>query len=356
MSKKKKIIILVVVIAIIAVASFTGVYIYRQDQRQRAIAAATAKIDAISASFNESQDRAEKLQLLQDIQKLHVEDNLAKVSADLSDKYLSVIADFQKFFVNDYETTIKSNTVTVDTAIKADLEKCKSNLSACLRNISVEGAITVPEDGGKGYIDQIDALIASYDAKIAEITAAAKAETERIAAEEAAKKANEGTSKHQGDQAAKSNVGKNSGNSGAVSQGGEAGGGSGSSDNNANDSSNSNSAAPTEATAPPKGPKPAKYTVIQADDFPRDGWSWRRSVFCWHVSYTEWGGADGRELVAVDWDVFPDSGKVVGAKENAKRFLPPKPTLEESKSMIPYGEDVFFIRYGHTTLYVCLED
>ncbi len=191
MSKKKKIIIGVIVAAVILIAAFAGIYAYQQDQQQRAITAATAKIDATSVSFNESQDRTEKLKILQDAQKLYAEDSLAKISADLNDKYSSVIADFQTFFINDYEAVIKNNTIALDTATKADLEKCKSNLAACLNNIASEGAIVIVTDGGKAYTDQINALITSYDAKIAEIIvaeeAAAKAEAERIAAEEAAK-------------------------------------------------------------------------------------------------------------------------------------------------------------------------
>ena len=60
--------------------------------------------------------------------------------------------------------------------------------------------------------------------------------------------------------------------------------------------------------------------------------------------------------MAVEWEVSPDSGKVVGATKNAEKFLPPKPTLEQSKAMIQYGVDIFGIRYGQTTLYVCLEE
>lgn len=115
------------------------------------------------------------------------------------------------------------------------------------------------------------------------------------------------------------------------------------------------------AVSVPKRPKPAKYTVIKADDFPNDGWEWTRHTFAWRVSETEWGGPDGTELVRVVWEVSPTSMSshmdiILGACENAKKFMPPAPTLEESKKMIQYGADTFPLRYGKTTLYVYVGD
>ena len=102
--------------------------------------------------------------------------------------------------------------------------------------------------------------------------------------------------------------------------------------------------------------KPAKYTIVEADDFPDDGYAWHRATFYWHLAYTERGVND--EIVAVRWEVRCGDGKVGEAIPNAIPFMGTPPTLEETKEMIEaVGGNPFEVGYwGHKELYVCLED
>ena len=105
---------------------------------------------------------------------------------------------------------------------------------------------------------------------------------------------------------------------------------------------------------PPKTPKPAYGTMIPAydfpNDFPDDEWAWRHTGFWWEPVSREY--MEG-VLINVEWQVVPDSGKVIGLENNAIPFMPPKPTLEESKNM---NLDDPSLKYGLTYLYVCLEE
>lgn len=126
--------------------------------------------------------------------------------------------------------------------------------------------------------------------------------------------------------------------------------------NNSNNSGNSSNNEPTppKQEEPPKTPKPAYGTMIPAydfpNDFPDDEWSWRHTGFWWEPVNREY--MDG-VLINVEWQVVPDSGKVSGLESNAIPFMPPKPTLEESKNM---NLDDSSLKYGLTYLYVCLEE
>lgn len=116
--------------------------------------------------------------------------------------------------------------------------------------------------------------------------------------------------------------------------------------------SNSGTTPPTQQE-PPKTPKPAYGTMKPALDFPNDfpdhEWSWRHTGFWWTCVNTVWN--ENGQLVVADWEVMADSGKVSGLEANAIPFMPPKPTLEQSRNM----KDIHDVKYGVTYLYVCLE-
>ena len=134
----------------------------------------------------------------------------------------------------------------------------------------------------------------------------------------------------------------------------------GSSSENASSNQGSSESRPSEPT---KGPKPAKYTVILANDFPndfpKDGWSWRYSTYVWTPKSTSWVGD---ELVSVEWEVAlrsttNDTSISLAPQTiaNVKKYMVPAPTLEESKKLIKPGDDYFYIRYGAVNVYVCME-
>ncbi len=125
----------------------------------------------------------------------------------------------------------------------------------------------------------------------------------------------------------------------------------------------------TTETQENKTPKPAKYTVILAkdfpNDFPQDGWSWHYSTYAWTPKSTSWGWNDELEpeLEEIEWEVGhfsstsnPNITSAPQTIENVKKFMGPPPTLEESKKLVPYDSDYFYIRYGEVNVYVCMEE
>ena len=147
------------------------------------------------------------------------------------------------------------------------------------------------------------------------------------------------------------------------------------SSNNSNNSSgngnNSNSeTTPPTQHEPPKTPKPARYSVKRAynfpNDFPNDGWSWTYKEYAWEPKNTVWSNG---ELVGVEWEVVATTAgmymEILTAPQtiqNVKQYMVPAPTLEESKKIIykgdiendnNYGYHLF--RYGHVGVYVCTE-
>lgn len=120
-----------------------------------------------------------------------------------------------------------------------------------------------------------------------------------------------------------------------------------------NNASNPNSNATVETPVVPKGPQPAIGTVIQANDFPNDGWHWVRNTYCWIPQTVSWGF--NNELESITWQISPNTHSqyyqvLIMAKENARQYMPPAPTFEQSKTLVKDGNDD--VTYGETTLYV----
>lgn len=110
----------------------------------------------------------------------------------------------------------------------------------------------------------------------------------------------------------------------------------------------------------PKGPKPEPGTVVQADDFPEDGWRWKRNTYCWIPKESSWGEEPERELELITWQISPNSlspdiAYIIDGIESARKYMPPPPTFEESKKLVNY-ENIHNIKYGETVLYVYIEE
>ena len=65
----------------------------------------------------------------------------------------------------------------------------------------------------------------------------------------------------------------------------------------------------------------------------------------------------------IEWEVFhfslTNNSSITSAPqtiENVKKFMPPPPTLEESKKLVKFDSDCFYIRYGTVNVYVCMEE
>ena len=118
-----------------------------------------------------------------------------------------------------------------------------------------------------------------------------------------------------------------------------------------------------------KGPKPAKYSVVRAydfpNDFPNDGWHWHYSTYVWTPQHVYWAWDEDRGYYVGDivWVVAlrsttsnTDISLAPETIENVKKLMVPAPTLEESQELVKKDDDFFYIRYGAINVYVCMEE
>ena len=194
MKKKVIIIIAVVCVAIIAVVgTIFGVNAYNNYTIQQQTEQQVKSIDDTYSKFTKETDRAKKLVILSDFikNKPSTSDEIkVEVLNSVEPKYNETLAKMQKFFTDDYDKTIKDNTIDSKTLEKTDdkkkLQSCIDNLEALKKTIDSEKSNVFYKENIGNYDKKPDELISSYNDRI---TAIEKAEEEaRKKAEEEAKK------------------------------------------------------------------------------------------------------------------------------------------------------------------------
>lgn len=157
-------------------------------------------IETIKGNFNNETSRNKKLEILENMELEYSEFSSKDIKdvKNLDSNYTTLIDDMKQFFIEDYNKTIKDN--TLENLDKIDdkelLNKNKKALVALIEIIEIEKDIVSKDfstDEIKQLINLYEAKIASIDkaieeAKIAEAKAKAAAEEEaRVQAEEKAK-------------------------------------------------------------------------------------------------------------------------------------------------------------------------
>lgn len=138
MKKKVIIIIAVVCVAIIAVVgTIFGVNAYNNYTIQQQTEQQVKSIDDTYSKFTKKTDRTKKLVILSDFikNKPSTSDEIkVEVLNSVEPKYNETLAKMQKFFTDDYDKTIKDNTIDSKTLKKTNdkkkLQSCIDNLEA----------------------------------------------------------------------------------------------------------------------------------------------------------------------------------------------------------------------------------
>lgn len=146
MKKKVIIIIAVVCVAIIAVVgTIFGVNAYNNYTIQQQTEQQVKNIDDTYSKFTKETDRAKKLVILSDFikNKPSTSDEIkVEVLNSVEPKYNETLAKMQKFFTDDYDKTIKDNTIDSKTLEKTNdkkkLQSCIDNLEALKKTIDSE--------------------------------------------------------------------------------------------------------------------------------------------------------------------------------------------------------------------------
>lgn len=194
MKKKVIIIIAVVCVAIIAVVgTIFGVNAYNNYTIQQQTEQQVKSIDDTYSKFTKETDRAKKLVILSDFikNKPSTSDEIkVEVLNSVEPKYNETLAKMQKFFTDDYDKTIKDNTIDSKTLEKTNdkkkLQSCIDNLEALKKTIDSEKSNVFYKKDIGNYDKKPDELISSYNDRI---TAIEKAEAEAKAKKEAEEKA-----------------------------------------------------------------------------------------------------------------------------------------------------------------------
>ena len=219
MKKKVIIIIAVVCAAIIAVVgTIFGVNAYNNYTIQQQTEQQVKSIDDTYSKFTKETDRAKKLVILSDFikNKPSTSDEIkVEVLNSVEPKYNETLAKMQKFFTDDYDKTIKDNTIDSKTLEKTNdkkkLQSCIDNLEALKKTIDSEKSNVFYKKDIGNYDKKPDELISSYNDRI---TAIEKAEAEAKAKKEAeAKKKAEEKAKQEKKKQTESNNTNNNDNS-----------------------------------------------------------------------------------------------------------------------------------------------
>lgn len=213
MKKKVIIIIAVVCVAIIAVVgTIFGVNAYNNYTIQQQTEQQDKSIDDTYSRFTKETDRAKKLVILSDFikNKPSTSDEIkVEVLNSVEPKYNETLAKMQKFFTDDYDKTIKDNTIDSKTLEKTNdkkkLQSCIDNLEALKKTIDSEKSNVFYKKDIGNYDKKPDELISSYNDRI---TAIEKAEAEAKAKKEAEakKKAEEKAKQEKKEQTESSNT------------------------------------------------------------------------------------------------------------------------------------------------------
>lgn len=190
MKKKVIIIIAVVCVAIIAVVgTIFGINAYNNYTIQQQTEQQIKSIDDTYLKFTKETDRAKKLVILSDFikNKLSTSDEIkVEVLNSVEPKYNETLAKMQKFFTDDYDKTIKDNTIDSKTLKKTNdkkkLQSCIDNLEALKKTIDSEKSDVFYKNDIDNYDKKPDEFISSYNDRI---TAIEKAEAEAKAKKEA---------------------------------------------------------------------------------------------------------------------------------------------------------------------------
>ena len=191
-SKNKKKFAIILIAIFIIISAIVGVFIYQKYQRQKELDTYTTQITAYHDSFSNTDDRSEKIEILQNISKDFTTYSKTDTPLDeIIQQYNDEIDTMKSYFTSEYEKTISDNTLDnlEEITDKESINTAKSNLSVLSETITSETDTVCTEDEALTYTDSINTLITSYENRITAIEEQEKKEAEEKAKKEAEEKA-----------------------------------------------------------------------------------------------------------------------------------------------------------------------
>ena len=178
MNRNNKTIISIVSVIIAVVICFFGYNFYQKKQAEVVSAEKLTAIHEVIKKFNNRNDRNERLNLLKDTLDEQSKYNLSSYKdSKVQDEYKNSITTMRTYFQNDYDSTIKTNTLSDVSAVSDEkvITDNKTKLDELTKTIDKEKDITFEtEQQAQNKQSEIEKLVKKYEERINELKAKSK--------------------------------------------------------------------------------------------------------------------------------------------------------------------------------------
>ena len=175
MNRNKKTIVSIVLLTIAVVICFFGYNFYQKKQEEVVSAEKLTAIHEVIKKFNNENDRNERLNLLKDTLDEQSKYNLNSYKdSKVQDEYKNSITTMRTYFQNDYDNTLKTNTLSEINTVSDEkvITDNKTKLDELTKTIDKEKDYTFEtEQQAQEKKSEIEKLIKKYEERIGELKA-----------------------------------------------------------------------------------------------------------------------------------------------------------------------------------------
>ena len=175
MNRNNKTIISIVTVVIAVVICFFGYNFYQKRQAEVVSAEKLTSIHETIKKFNDGNDRSERLNLLKDTLDEQSKYNLNSYKdSKVQDEYKNSITTMRTYFQNDYDNTLKTNTLSEINTVSDEkvITDNKTKLDELTKTIDKEKDYTFEtEQQAQEKKSEIEKLVKKYEERIGELKA-----------------------------------------------------------------------------------------------------------------------------------------------------------------------------------------
>ena len=197
MNRNKKTIVSIVLLTIAVVICFFGYNFYQKKQAEVVSAEKLTAIHEVIKKFNNENDRNERLNLLKDTLDEQSKYNLNSYKdSKVQDEYKNSITTMRTYFQNDYDNTLKTNTLSEINTISDEkvIIDNKTKLDELTKTIEKEKDYTFETDQkAQEKKSEIEKLVKKYEERIGELKA--KSNDNKVKKENSSKNSEEKSGK-----------------------------------------------------------------------------------------------------------------------------------------------------------------
>ena len=197
MNRNNKTIISIVSVVIAIIICFFGYNFYQKKQAEVVSAEKLTAIHEVIKKFNDGNDRNERLNLLKDTLDEQSKYNLNSYKdSKVQDEYKNSITTMRTYFQNDYDNTLKTNTLSEINTVSDEkvITDNKTKLDELTKTIDKEKDYTFEtEQQAQNKQAEIEKLVKKYEERIGELKA--KSNDNKVKKENSSKNSEEKSGK-----------------------------------------------------------------------------------------------------------------------------------------------------------------